>query len=98
MDMITQGLIAAATIMWLLSYFNFRRLLGYAALLDIVITGGFMWMFAGSYAGMMTGLIAGLIVSISLRAGRKLFGVERLTFRRADGSIIPSLVWTRSKQ
>lgn len=97
MDMLTQGVIAAATIMWLLSYFNFRRILGYAAFVDIVVTGGFMWMFAGSYAGMMTGLIAGLMVSISLRAGRKLFGIEKLALRRAKGRVLPSFVWKKEQ-
>lgn len=97
MDMIIQGVIAAATILWLLSYFNFRRILGYAALVDIAVTAGFVVMFAGSYAGMMTGVIAGLIVSICLRAGRKLFGVEKLIFRRRAGNLLPSAIWVKSR-
>lgn len=97
MDMITQGIIAAITVLWLLSYMNFRRVLGYAFLVDVVVTGGFVFMFAGSYAGMMTGVIAGLIVSATLRVGTMALGKERLVARRAKGNILPSFVWVRTK-
>lgn len=93
MDMIIQGLIAALTVLWLLSYFGFRRVFGYAAVLDILITGTFIIMFAGSYAGMMTGVIAGLTVSIVLRFGRALFGYAKLRFVRRSGHILPSMIW-----
>lgn len=96
MDMLTQGFIAAATIVWLLSYIGFRRVFGYAFLVDVIVTGGFLWMFAGSYAGMMTGLIAGLMVSVMLKIGRWFFGYERLTAVRQKGHIMPTAVWKRS--
>jgi hypothetical protein len=97
MDMFTQGFIAAATVLYLFSYFNIRRILGFALIIDIVVTGGLIYMFAGSYAGMMTGVIAGLIVSMSLRIGRTLVGVERPTIARRKGNILPSFFWVRSK-
>lgn len=97
MDMITQGLIAAATVLWLLSYIGFRRVFAFAFALDIIITGGFVLAFAGSYAGMMTGVIAGLIVSLTFRIGRALVGVERPRFVRRSGDLFPSLIWVRSK-
>lgn len=93
MDMITQGFIAALTVIWLLSYIGFRRVFGYAFIFDVVITGTFIWMFAGSYAGMMTGVIAGLMVSIFLRIGGKIFGRERLRVARRKGDILPSTYW-----
>lgn len=95
MDMITQGIIAAATVLWLLSYFGLRRIFGYAAVVDILVTAGFVWAFAGSYAGMMTGVIAGLLVSMVLKAGRALFGYERAVVARRRGRILPSLIWRR---
>jgi hypothetical protein len=97
MDMIFQGFIAAATVLYLLSYVGFRRVFAYAFVLDIVITGSFIWMFAGSYAGMMTGVIAGLIVSATFRIGRRFMGIERLRFIRGYGRILPSMIWVRSK-
>lgn len=97
MDMLTQGFIAAVTVLWLLSYVGFRRIFPFAFVLDIAITGGFIWMFAGSYAGMMTGVIAGLIVSAFLRFGRLVLGAEKARLVRARGHIVPSLVWVRSK-
>ena len=93
MDMITQGFIAALTMVWLLSYIGFRKVFAYAFLCDIIVTGLFIWMFAGSYAGMMTGVIAGLMVSIFLRVGGKIFGRERLRVARQKGDILPSTYW-----
>jgi hypothetical protein len=97
MDMIFQGLIAAATVLYLLSYIGFRRIFAHAFVIDLVVTGGFIVAFAGSYAGMMTGVIAGLMVSMFIRAGRKLIGTERLRLVRRRGNIIPTFVWIRSK-
>jgi len=97
MDMIFQGFIAAATVLYLFSYIGFRRVFAYAFILDIIVTGGFIWMFAGSYAGMMTGVIAGLLVSATFRIGRRLFGVEKLRLIRGYGRIFPSVIWVRSK-
>ena len=93
--MLFQGFVAAVTILWLMSYFNFRRIFGYAAVVDIAITGMFMWMFAGSFGGMMTGLIAGLIVSITLKFGGRIFGKERAMIARKKGHLLPSIIWTR---
>lgn len=95
MDMIVQGFIAAMTIVYLLSYLPMRRVFGYAFIFDIVITGGFIWMFAGSYAGMMTGLIAGLMVSMVLRMGGWLVGQEHLVLARRKGNILPEPIWMR---
>ncbi len=97
MDMILQGFFAAATVLYLCSYIGFRRIFAYAFVLDLAVTGGFIWMFAGSYAGMMTGVIAGLIFSAFMRIGRRLFGIERLQLVRGYGHILPSVIWVRSK-
>ena len=39
---------------YLFSYFDVHKVLNYAFIIDIVVTGGFIFMFAGTYAGMMT--------------------------------------------
>ena len=97
MDMITQGIFTAAMILWLLSYFGWRRVFAFAGVLDIVITLTMMWMFRGSYAGMMTGVFAGVIVSATLKFGGQIFGTERPRIIRKSGALLPSLVWTRSR-
>lgn len=97
MDMLFQGAIAAATVLYLCSYIGFRRVFAFAFFLDLLVTAGFVWAFAGSYAGMMTGVIAGLMFSAFMRIGRRLFGVERLRLVRGYGRIIPSMIWVRSK-
>jgi hypothetical protein len=93
MDMITQGGIAALTVLWLLSYVGFRKVLGYAFLVDVFVTGTFILMFSGSYAGMMTGVIAGLLVSMFLRIGSLVIRPQRLTVRRRKSRILPSVIW-----
>jgi hypothetical protein len=97
MDMIIQGAIAAATVLYLLSYLNFRRVFNYAFLVDAIVTGGFIFMFAGSYAGMMTGVIAGLIVSCCIRVGRATMGVEEPSIVRMQGELKPTVQWTHRK-
>lgn len=95
--MITQGMIAAATVLWLLSYIGWRRVFAYNWFWDIAITSLMVYMFRGSYAGMMTGVIAGIIVSLFLRFGRALVGAERPKLVRRAGHIFPSMVWVRSR-
>jgi hypothetical protein len=97
MDMLLQGAIAAATVLYLCSYVGFRRVFAYAFILDLAVTAGFVWMFAGSYAGMMTGVIAGLIFSATMRIGRRTMGIEKPRLIRGYGRILPTLVWVRSK-
>ena len=96
MDMVLQGFFAAATVLYLCSYIGFRRVFAYAFIVDLAVTAGFIWMFAGSYAGMMTGVIAGLMFSAFMRIGRRFAGVERVRFIRGYGRILPSVVWVRS--
>jgi hypothetical protein len=97
MDMIVQGMIAAATVLWLLSYFGFRRVFGFIMVVDIVVTVGFIIAFSGSYAGMMTGVIAGMITSMFLRVGRSMLGYSTPRFIRRSGDLFPSMVWVRRR-
>lgn len=98
MDMLTQGLIAAITIVWLLSYVKLRRVFAFAPVVDAACTGLLIFMFSGSYAGMMTGVIGGMLISVFLRAGRSVAGTERPMWVRRRGAILPSLIWVRSKR
>lgn len=97
MDMLTQGIFTAAMILWLLSYFGWRRVFAFAGVLDIAITLTMMYMFSGSYAGMMTGVFAGVIVSMVLKFGGRVFGTERPRVIRKAGALTPSIIWTRSR-
>ena len=97
MDMLLQGFFAAATVLYLCSYIGFRRIFAFSFILDLAVTAGFIWMFAGSYAGMMTGVIAGLMFSMFLRIGRRMAGTERIRFVRGYGRIFPTMVWVRNK-
>lgn len=95
MDMFPQGIIAAITALWLLSYLGFRRVFGYAFIVDTALSLLFVIAFAGSYAGMMTGVIAAVIVSAVIRIGRSLFGYERLSLVRYEGEYVARPRWRR---
>jgi|VirMetMinimDraft_7_1064189.scaffolds.fasta_scaffold00928_9 hypothetical protein len=97
MDMITQGMIAAATVIWILSYFGLRKVFNFAPIVDIACTGLLVFMFSGSYAGMMTGVIGGMAISFFLRGGRAVAGTSKPKMIRRRGHILPSVVWVRSK-
>lgn len=97
MDTIFQGLIAAVTVFYLFSYVGYRRVFAHAFILDVIVTCAFIYMFKGSYAGMMTGIIGGLFFSAFMRIGRRVMGIEKLTFVRGYGRIIPNVFWVRSK-
>ena len=92
--MIEAGLISAIGLFFVLCRFNLKRICGYATVIDVLATGGFCWIFVGTYAGMMTGIFAGVLVSLTLNVIRTLFGYERASLRRRKGSILPSLVWS----
>lgn len=94
--MIEAGLISAIGLFFVLCRFNLRRICGYATLVDIAATAGFCLLFIGTYAGMMTGIFAGVLVSLTLNIIRNLYGYERASLRRRSGSLLPSLVWTRT--
>lgn len=98
MDMLTQGILAAVMILWLLSYLGFRRVFAFAGIVDVVITLGMMYAFRGSYAGLMTGVFAGILVSATLKFGGRIFGTESPRFIRRSGSIMPSLIWVRNRR
>jgi hypothetical protein len=91
--MIEAGLVSAIGLIIVLCRFNFRRICGYATIVDVLATSAFVWMFIGTYAGMMTGLFAGVLVSLTLNAARKLYGYDRAHLRRMAGNLMPSLVW-----
>lgn len=91
--MIEAGLISAIGLFFVLFRFNIRRIAGYATVVDIVATAGFMWIFAGTYAGMMTGIFAGVLVSFALNVIRKTYGYEKARLIRRSGALVPSLVW-----
>ena len=94
--MIEAGLISAIGLFFVLCRFNLRRICGYATLVDIVATGAFMWMFAGTYAGMMTGIFAGVLVSLALNVIRSIYGYDRARLVRRTGALTPSLVWVHT--
>ena len=91
--MIEAGLISAVALFLVLARFNLKRICGYRTLVDIAATTVFVLMFLGMYAGMMTGLVAGALVSLMLNIMTKLYGYERASLVRAQGCLLPTLVW-----
>lgn len=57
---------------------GWRRVLGYATVIDVVATVLIMVTFSGSTAGLAAGAAAGLILSVILTAGQYIFGYDRV--------------------
>jgi hypothetical protein len=87
----------ALAFIFLFSYFGFRRVAGYAALVDIAVFALCVWLFSGTYAGMMTGMIAGLFISLFLKSVRKSVGYEKVSLKRKKGDLLPRMVWIAHK-
>jgi hypothetical protein len=57
-----------------------KLLLGYDWIVDIIMTIGIIILFAttGTISGLMIGVIAGLTISLSLTAGKRLYGYSKI--------------------
>lgn len=77
----------------LFGYLGYKRVAGYAALVDIGVFAFCIFIFMGTYAGMMTGIIAGVIISLFLKLTRRTVGAERIKMVRYQGKLVPSFRW-----
>lgn len=64
-----------------------RRLLWLDIPVDIAVTAGFIYMFAGTYSGMMAAIVAGLLFSITLGIAKLFMGYERLSWCEQSQSV-----------
>ena len=77
----------------LFGYLGYKRVAGYAVMVDVAVFALCIYMFAGTYAGMMTGIIAGVIISLFLKLVIRTVGVERVKLQRYKGDVFPTLRW-----
>jgi len=91
--MIEAGFLTAIGIIWLLCRFRLKRIAGYAAFWDILISAGLATIFIGTFAGMVTGIFAGVIVSVFLTVIRKFAGYERLEIARLPNEKVGKPRW-----
>lgn len=56
-----------------------RLVLGYATTVDVVFTGGMIYLFHDSVTGLMSATVAGLVLACSLTVSRWLVGYQRLS-------------------
>ena len=83
----------AVAFIFLFSYFGFKRVAGYAWLVDIAIFALCIYLFKGTYAGMMTGIFAGIIISVFLKSVRNTIGYEKVKMVRYEGKLVPEFTW-----
>ncbi len=83
----------AGAFILLFGYIGFKKIAGYAVIVDIAVFALCIYMFMGTYAGMMTGILAGGIISLFLKAIIHTVGVQRLKPVRYEGDILPTLRW-----
>lgn len=83
----------ALTFIFLFGYVGFKRVAGYAPLVDIAIFALCLWLFNGTFSGVMTGVMSGLIITIFLRLVRSTVGYEVLAVSRKDHQLLPRVSW-----
>ena len=83
----------AIAFIFLFSYFGFKKVAGYAVIVDIAVFALCIYLFRGTYAGMMTGIFAGIMISVFLKLTRRTVGCERLSLVRYEGKLVPQFVW-----
>lgn len=60
---------------------DLKKVLNYDILIDCVVTGGLMYVYAGTYSGMVTAMVSGLLLSVSLIFLKRAIGYKRPTRR-----------------
>ncbi len=83
----------AIAFIFLFSYMGFKKVAGYAWIVDIALFALLLYLFKGTYAGMMTGMIAGVILSVFLKTIRNTVGVEKIAMVRHEGKLVPHFEW-----
>ena len=83
----------AGAFILLFGYIGYKKVAGYAILVDITCFALCIYMFMGTYAGMMTGIFAGAIISLFLKTIIRTVGAERLKPVRYEGDVLPTLRW-----
>ena len=83
----------ALAFIFLMFYFDIKKVAGMAVILDVLIFGLMLWLFKGTYAGMMTGMIAGLIITFFLRGVRSSIGYKKVELHRAHKTLTPMPRW-----
>lgn len=85
------GVLTAATLVTAHRFMDIRKLLGYAAAMDIAFTILMFLMFMGTYSGIVAGAFGGLFMTIAISGLRYLIGYKKL---RREGV---KLVWVHHK-
>lgn len=79
MEFMLPGLISSIAILVVLLQFDFKKVLNFSLIIDVMATSGLAWIFSGTYSGMMSGIFGGLFLSLILFAAKKFSGYKRLT-------------------
>jgi len=81
--LITAGLLSAMGFMLIALKINrtlLLRILGYDWVIDIAVTGAFMWFMAGTFSGSMVAIINGICMSLVLWIGKNMMGYQTIDF------------------
>ena len=96
--MFEAGILTAIGIIWLLYWFDLKKVAALAPLIDIASFILLPIMFLGTFAGMVTGFFAGSIISLFLRIIRRTTGKPiSLKFVRFEGEWIPRPRWVSAQ-
>lgn len=79
--MLVGGILTGFSVLFMTMKLGIRKIIGYDAILDIILAVILMIFFHGTAAGMLVALMAGLVISLMMRLVRWFYGYERLEMR-----------------
>jgi len=78
MSLILAGFLSGLGILVMLFQLNFKKVLGFSLIVDLIATVGLGVLFMGTFSGMIAGVVGGLTVTTVLAVSKKLVGYKKL--------------------
>lgn len=76
------GLVAGLAVLFLLAKFDFKKVLYFDKVIDIISSALLIVLFSGTFAGMMAAAFGGVIISFTLLLAKYVIGYKRLARER----------------
>lgn len=75
---VAAGVMCAATIITASRFFDLRKMLGYAGIIDVAFTILMFYMFMGTFSGIVAGAFGGLFMTLALTGLKHVVGYKKL--------------------
>ena len=82
MTLLITGMLTALGVWIILLKLGIRKVLNFEVPIDVTFTIGLVMYMAGTFSGIMTGVVAGIALSLLLALSKKMWGVEKINWKR----------------